>query len=159
MGEVGLLPVRTSPTLHPHALPLCNYPFTLILTLTGARAIIKVSGRQHWWLAGGYDLRNWTFLEVDSMVVRWWIVFFVQWIGGKGVGCHFMASLCETKNPVLTLFLLQTRQLAHEKPWEITDVELKKWSTICCGTDLFQMICVHLKICCCSCCWNGQFEI
>ena len=22
----------------------------------GARAIIKVSGYQHWWLAGGYDL-------------------------------------------------------------------------------------------------------
>ena len=25
-------------------------------SLTGARAIIKVSGHQYWWLAGGYDL-------------------------------------------------------------------------------------------------------
>ena len=25
-------------------------------SLTGARAIIKVSGHQHQWLAGGYDL-------------------------------------------------------------------------------------------------------
>ena len=25
-------------------------------SLTGARVKIKVSGHQHWWLAGGYDL-------------------------------------------------------------------------------------------------------
>ena len=25
-------------------------------SLTGAQVIIKVSGHQHWWLAGGYDL-------------------------------------------------------------------------------------------------------
>ena len=35
--------------------------------------IIKVSGHQHRWLAGGYDLEiqqgKRTFLEVDSMVV------------------------------------------------------------------------------------------
>ena len=24
-------------------------------SLTGTRAIIKVSGHQHWWLAGGYN--------------------------------------------------------------------------------------------------------
>ena len=30
-------------------------PFTLIIILAGARAI-KVSGHQHRWLAGGYDL-------------------------------------------------------------------------------------------------------
>ena len=24
-------------------------------SLAGARVIIKVSGHQHWWLAGGYD--------------------------------------------------------------------------------------------------------
>ena len=29
--------------------------FTLIITLAGAQAIIKVSGHQHQWLAGGYD--------------------------------------------------------------------------------------------------------
>ena len=43
---------------------------TLIITLD------KVSGHQHKWLAGGYDLET-TFLEVDSMVVIWWIVAFV----------------------------------------------------------------------------------
>ena len=31
-------------------------PNTLIITLTGARAIIKESGHQHQWLADGYDL-------------------------------------------------------------------------------------------------------
>ena len=25
-------------------------------SLAGTQAIIKVSGHQHWWLAGGYDL-------------------------------------------------------------------------------------------------------
>ena len=29
---------------------------TFIMYITGAWAIIKVSGHQHWWLAGGYDL-------------------------------------------------------------------------------------------------------
>ena len=28
----------------------------LIITLSGARVIIKVSGHQYWWLAGGYDM-------------------------------------------------------------------------------------------------------
>ena len=37
--------------------------------------IIKVSGHQYWWLAGGYDLEIGHFLEVASMVVSWWIVF------------------------------------------------------------------------------------
>ena len=39
--------------------------------------IIKVSGYQHRWLAGGYDLEIGHFLEVDSMVVSWWIVAFL----------------------------------------------------------------------------------
>ena len=30
--------------------------FTLIITLAGAQAIIKVLGHQHQWLAGSYDL-------------------------------------------------------------------------------------------------------
>ena len=46
-------------------------------SLTGSQVIIKVLGHQHWWLAGGYDLEM-TFSEVASMVVSWWIVFFVQ---------------------------------------------------------------------------------
>ena len=46
------------------------------LTLAGARAIIKASGYQYQWLAGGYDLQgNKTFLEVASTVITWWIVF------------------------------------------------------------------------------------
>ena len=28
----------------------------LLKMSSGARAIIKASGHQHWWLAGGYDL-------------------------------------------------------------------------------------------------------
>ena len=39
------------------------------ITLADAQAVIKVSGHQHRWLAGGYDLE--IFLEVDSMVVSW----------------------------------------------------------------------------------------
>ena len=35
-----------------------------------------MSGHQHQWLAGGYDLEIRHFLEVDSMVVSWWIVDF-----------------------------------------------------------------------------------
>ena len=41
-------------------------------SFAGARAIIKVSGHQYWWLGP----RNRTFLEVASMVVTWWIVVF-----------------------------------------------------------------------------------
>ena len=41
-------------------------------SLAGARAIIKVHGHQHQWLAGGYDLEIGHFWEVDSMVVTWW---------------------------------------------------------------------------------------
>ena len=43
---------------------------------TGIRAIIKVSGYQHRWLADGYDLEIGHFLKVDSMMVNWWIVAF-----------------------------------------------------------------------------------
>ena len=35
-----------------------------------------LTSHQHWWLAGGYDLENGTFLEVASMVVTRWIVTF-----------------------------------------------------------------------------------
>ena len=43
------------------------------------RVIIKASGHQYRWLAGGYDLESRTSLEVASMVVTWWIVpFFAQ---------------------------------------------------------------------------------
>ena len=38
-------------------------------------SIIKVSVHQQRWLAGGYDLE---IGQVDSMVVSWWIVVFVQ---------------------------------------------------------------------------------
>ena len=48
---------------------------TIIITFAGAWAIIKVSGHQHRWLAGDYDLEIGIF-EVDSMVVTWWIVAF-----------------------------------------------------------------------------------
>ena len=49
------------------------------MTLAGAQAIIKVSGYQHRWLAGGYDMQVvMTFLEVAGMVVTRWIVAFLQ---------------------------------------------------------------------------------
>ena len=41
---------------HNHLLTTGDDDLTLIITLTGAQAIIKVSGHQHWWLAGGYNL-------------------------------------------------------------------------------------------------------
>ena len=44
------------PGLKPPANHWCWWPFTLIITLVGARAITKVSGHQHQLLAGGYDL-------------------------------------------------------------------------------------------------------
>ena len=37
----------------------------------------KVSGHQYQWSAGGYNLDR-TFLEVSSMVVSWWIMFFLH---------------------------------------------------------------------------------
>ena len=40
-------------------------------SLTGTQAIIKVSGHQHRWLAGGYDLDIGHYLEVVSMMVTW----------------------------------------------------------------------------------------
>ena len=46
------------------------------MTQSWRLVIIKVSGHQYRWLAGGYDLENMTFLEVASMVVTWWIVGF-----------------------------------------------------------------------------------
>ena len=45
----------------------------------GTQAIIKVSGHQYQWLAGGYDpeIGHTLRLEVASMVVTWWIVAFL----------------------------------------------------------------------------------
>ena len=45
---------QTSMTGWPHKKPLSTMQVATILA--GARAIIKVLGHQHWWLAGGYDL-------------------------------------------------------------------------------------------------------
>ena len=45
-------------------------------TLAGAQPIINVSGKQYRLLASSYDLENMTFLEVTSMMVTWWLVFF-----------------------------------------------------------------------------------
>ena len=47
-------------------------------TCSGTGAIIKVSGHQYRWLAGGYDLEIGHFLEVASMVVTWWIGAFLH---------------------------------------------------------------------------------
>ena len=51
--------------------------------LASLRAISKVSGHQHWWLAGD-DLERGHFrggYRIYSMVVTWWIVaFFAQWV-------------------------------------------------------------------------------
>ena len=46
-------------------------------SLTGTRAIMKVSGHQYQWLAGGYDLEI-RLLGVASMVVTRWIVAFLR---------------------------------------------------------------------------------
>ena len=65
------------------------WPFTLIITLAGTQAIIKVSGHQHGWLWPG----NRTFLEVASMVVTWRIVAFLcsaTTSVNKKVGQNFM---------------------------------------------------------------------
>ena len=43
-------------------------------SLAGTRVITKVLHYQYRWLAGGYDLEI-GLLEVDSMVVNWWILF------------------------------------------------------------------------------------
>ena len=45
-------------------------------SLAGTRAIIKVKGHQQQWLASGYGLEIRLFLELASMVVTCWIVFF-----------------------------------------------------------------------------------
>ena len=52
-------------------------PTLLIIAWALVRVIIKVSGHQHWWLAGWLWPGNRTFLEVASMVVSWWIVAFL----------------------------------------------------------------------------------
>ena len=47
-----------------------------VTIIAGAWAIIKVSGHEYCWLAGGNDLEVGHFLEVVIMVVTWWIVAF-----------------------------------------------------------------------------------
>ena len=37
-----------------------------------------MSGHQHRWLTGGYDLEIGHFFGVDSMMVSWWMPFFAQ---------------------------------------------------------------------------------
>ena len=55
------------------------WPDTLIITLAGTWAMIKVSSHQYRWLAGGYNLEvGHTFLEVAGVVVTWWIVAFLS---------------------------------------------------------------------------------
>ena len=71
-----------------YILTLCRTPLLALASykkLPRAAAISnsKVSGHQHRWLAGGYDLsRTRTFLEVDSMVVSWRIVAFFRAVSG-----------------------------------------------------------------------------
>ena len=82
------------------------WPFILIITLAGARVIIKVSGHQYRWLAGGYDLEIGHFLEVASMVVTWWIMAFCTWIPYhiyhmKKRYCNSVREFTETSGSVL----------------------------------------------------------
>ena len=54
----------------------CWWPDTLIITLASARAIIKVSGHQHQWFPGGYNIKLYISRGMVSMVVTG---FFAQW--------------------------------------------------------------------------------
>ena len=54
-------------------------------SLAGAQAIIKVSGFQHQWLAGGYDLDIGHFRS-GCMAITWWIVGFLC-----SINLHFPA--------------------------------------------------------------------
>ena len=51
---------------------------TVMATSTGAWEIIKVLDHHHRWLARWLWPGNKVFLEVDSMVVSWWIVAFLH---------------------------------------------------------------------------------
>ena len=56
----------------------CWWNFTLIITLTGTRPIIKVLGHQHWWLAGGYNLEIGHFKRWLAWWFTWWIDVFLH---------------------------------------------------------------------------------
>ena len=64
--------------------------------LTGTWAIIKATGHQYRWLAGGYNLEIGHFLEVDSMVVTWWIVDILP-----SVTFHLRCNLSYARHRVL----------------------------------------------------------
>ena len=91
-------------------------------SLAGARAIIKVSGHQYWWLAG----KNRTFLEVASMEVIWWIViFFAQcrmsiMLLPEEEAVHFLLSMTTETAPDHCGFLLGYQEKHWKKssnPW------------------------------------------
>ena len=41
-------------------------------SLAGAQAILNMSGHQHWWLTGGYDLEIGHFLDCSESVSMAW---------------------------------------------------------------------------------------
>ena len=55
-----------------NVLPVSAYHWPIFIYNAGARSIFKVSGHQHWWLAGGYDLEMRYFWRW----IAWWIVAF-----------------------------------------------------------------------------------
>ena len=65
----------------PDCLSVIHHHLTL-RKKAGAWLIIEVKGHQHQWLAGGYNLEI-GLLEVDSMVVTWWIVAFLPSVSQK----------------------------------------------------------------------------
>ena len=62
---------------HNHLLTTDTDDPTLIITLAGDRAIVKVSGHPYRWLAGGYDLEIGHFHKWLTCWATWWIVAFL----------------------------------------------------------------------------------
>ena len=71
-------------------------------SLAGARAIIKVSGHQYWWLEGGYDLEVGLFRSGRHGGYLVYSGFFAQCMG---FGDSFMQSSCDQHKQYLDVRL------------------------------------------------------
>ena len=112
-----------------------------VTTMLGARAIIKVSGHQYRWLAGGYDLEIGHFLEVACMVVTWctWIKAFLC-SETSNISDNFGISLWHwiTRHAVLTRPCLSFRPKLprylperHNVPMRWMRLHCVSWCAVC----------------------------
>ena len=144
----------------------CWWPDTLIITLARAWAIISVRSSaavvQSTWFCPG----NRTSIEVDSMVVTWWIVAFLPSVSGQYVESGQIQVNIQTVQTTIQIFtgksakmwnLLRQDYMHNQKTMEFMETELQG------KKPLLDIICTRFcknlwKFCGELLQWQGNYE-